>query len=300
MILGDITNEKDRHNAALVNKLVNAFYNLSKEVEIIAEVGNHDFIDPTQPFFSFLDNNPNIRFIIKPTTLEVRDQPALFLPCTREWDKNYGDLDFEPYTYIFTHQTYDGSIAENGIDLRGISPDVFNPSKAKVFSGDVHGPQRINKQIEYVGSPYHVHFGDTFIPRVLHIASTRSGEHQQQDLHFPFRRREAITMRNMEDLKALNYEIGSQVKIKVHLKRSEYPEWPGMRKAIQALTERRGWELCGIKLEALKTKDRIVEHDEELEGAVTPESVLNDYATRKKLDPDLRTAGKLFIKEAQQ
>lgn len=300
LILGDLTNEKDRHAASLVNRIVNKLGELSQKVEVIVDTGNHDFIDPTQPFFSFLANIPNIHFIIEPEEHLVENKPALFLPCTREWKQNYGDLDFDPYKYIFTHQTYDGAIAENGIDLRGIPPAVFSTTRAKVFSGDIHVPQSINKQIEYVGSPYHVHFGDTFLPRVLHIATTRDGSHQQQDWHFPFRRREVITMRKLDDLKAIEQEIGTQVKIKVHLKRSEYPEWSAMRKAIQALVDRRGWELCGIKLEALKMKDRIVERDEDLEGPITPESVLNDYAIRKKLEPEIRIAGKQFIKEAQQ
>ena len=50
-LLGDLTHEKDRHSAALVNKTVEGILKLKPPVFILK--GNHDYIDPENPFFKF-------------------------------------------------------------------------------------------------------------------------------------------------------------------------------------------------------------------------------------------------------
>lgn len=260
-------------------------------------MGNHDFISENTPFFGFLDDKTqdrNLTFVTKPTEIVVQGSSALFLPCTRTWEKAYGKLDFKPFKFIFCHQTFDGAIAENGIGLRGINPGIFSGSSARIYAGDIHVPQKVNKQIEYVGSPYHVRFGDTFKARVILL------EGKAKDLYFPFRGREVIIIRNLDDLSKKDFILGTQVKIKVRLKRSEFPEWPILRKEIKALVGRKGWELCGLSLEKMKTKDRVVEDEETIHTAGTPEDILETYAKKKKLNKRMVQAGKMFIEEAMK
>ena len=52
-ILGDLTETKDTHNANLVNRIVDNLCSLAPPVFVLK--GNHDYIDPSNPFFGFLD-----------------------------------------------------------------------------------------------------------------------------------------------------------------------------------------------------------------------------------------------------
>ena len=54
IVLGDLTEEKDRHSAWLVNQVVLHFAELSQLCKIYILRGNHDYVDPDTPFFSFL------------------------------------------------------------------------------------------------------------------------------------------------------------------------------------------------------------------------------------------------------
>ena len=53
-ILGDLTDNKDAHPAELVNRLVDEIQQTAKLCPIYILKGNHDFIDPTTPFFKFI------------------------------------------------------------------------------------------------------------------------------------------------------------------------------------------------------------------------------------------------------
>src|SRR6185369_7805029 len=63
-ILGDITERKDNHSATLVNRIVEGLTQLTPPVYVL--MGNHDFIDPTSPYFKFISNIPGLKFVTQP------------------------------------------------------------------------------------------------------------------------------------------------------------------------------------------------------------------------------------------
>ena len=294
VILGDVTDAKDRHSASLVNKLVDAVMRLSINAEVLFLQGNHDFVNEGSPFFAFLRQmEKTVHFFTEPETWDVDGKTATFVPCTRDWEAAYGRVNWAGCgsKYIFCHQTFDGAIAENGTGLPGISPTVFANYKGSIFSGDIHTPQKVGK-INYIGAPYRIHFGDSFKPRVVLLKDGKT-----TDLHFPGRGRELIVGRNIRDLEKVDHDIGTQTKIRIRLKRSEYPEWPAMRKAIKALADRRRWEICGLELASLKTKDKELPEEAQQEGQ-SPEDILGNYITSKKLGKALAAVGRELLKGA--
>ena len=160
-ILGDITEKKDNHGSALVNKVVDFFTKLSSLCKVTILKGNHDYIDEKTPFFGFLNEMPNIHFISEPTLIDDK----FFIPHTR------GDFPEIPENIdeVYMHQTFRGALANNGVaHLRGIDmPESLLNSKAKfVFSGDIHKNQFLRK-VRYVGAPYHINFGDKYTPSMV-------------------------------------------------------------------------------------------------------------------------------------
>ena len=89
VIAGDVTDQKDRHSAVLVNKVVKQLRKLAAVCHVIILKGNHDFIDEVNPFFGFVNAIENVTFIVKNTdvnlTVDGCDVKALFLPNTKRY-----------------------------------------------------------------------------------------------------------------------------------------------------------------------------------------------------------------------
>lgn len=228
LVLGDVTEEKDRHPAPLVNEIANALSAIAGFCEVIVLQGNHDFLHNGFPFFAFLENVRGINWISKP---EILDN-CLYLPHTRDHKADWKGIDFKGHDYIFAHNIFTGVNAANGHALAGISPSIF-PKDAMVISGDVHEPQTFGV-ITYVGSPCLCDFGDDYQPRVLLLdgltAKSIKVYGQQKRLIWGAVNKVAGQRELAFDH---NANAGDIVKIQVEMTRDDVPEWAAIRKEAE-------------------------------------------------------------------
>ena len=168
IILGDLTDEKDKHDAWLVNRIVDYIAELRELSRVIVLRGNHDYIDVEDPFFQFLSHLDRVSFISRPTLVKLDDMgQCMFLPHARNYQREWGDAVYEKkFNWIFAHNTFEGASAGHGRRLDGIPTKTLGSNR--VISGDVHVPQSF-ENITYVGAPYTINFGDDYKPRVLLI-----------------------------------------------------------------------------------------------------------------------------------
>src|SRR3990167_5763942 len=236
-ILGDLTDAKDHHPAALVNKIVGALVKLRNDsrAAIVILRGNHDCVDPTTPFFGFLRHLAGLVWV----TDKMIDRKTLYI-ANRRSPEDWPRLDLD---YAFVHQTFTGAIAENGYPLTGFPSSLVKDVRKRVYSGDVHVLQDLGN-ITYVGAPYRIQFGDKFTPRVLLLDD--KGKHH--DLHFPTKQRALIECRGSSNFPKLirGLVAGDQIKIRVSQTRAELVDWATTRKAITALADKAALEVCGI------------------------------------------------------
>lgn len=320
LLLGDLTDAKDKHSAALTNRMVRGLTELADVVQVIIIRGNHDYIDENEPFFGFMDEvsrdtGGRIRFLTKPTIIKLRSMgECLFLPNTRNYEQDWYEpahpdvAAWGPGTrYIFTHQTYDGCLTENGTKLEGIPPSVFAKFKGQVWSGDIHKPQQVAKNIWYVGAPYRCRFGDDYTPRVVLL--NNDGTHK--DLHFPTKNKVLVKLYNMDLAECVRmghkwglqelYE-GDQVKVRVELPRAQYGEWPALRAKIVEQAAAMGLELTGPELVAL-AEDAPKPGKEAKRGGqqaqTGPRGAVAAYARQKGASDSLRAAGLAMLAQAQ-
>lgn len=248
LILGDITDAKDCHTSALVNKIVDGLVSIATHVPILILKGNHDYIDAANPFLKFLSHIENIYFISAIEALDIGGKNMLLLPHTRTPKKDWSDINFKQYDYIFMHETINGSLASNGMKMEGFKLSYFKGFEGKIYSGDIHVPQTMGKGLlEYVGCPYHVRFNDKFTPRVIYLNNNR-----QKDLFFPCLKKHTLTVRDPSEIIEM-YEDGvvskdDQVKVRLKLNKSEYAEWNLYRAEIRSICEDLGVDLCGVEL----------------------------------------------------
>jgi hypothetical protein len=136
--------------------------------------------------------------------------------------------------------------------------------------------------VEYVGSPYHVHFGDSFTPRC--IALDKKG--QAFDLHFPSPKR---VMLDCEGIEGFYHELDKlarddQVKVRFQLTESEKHEWQSLRRIVTEECADVGVVLCGLELKVDKSYRR---EQSRVERAISPEESVYRFVRADDLGGDL-------------
>lgn len=302
LILGDLTEGKDKHSSMVVNRLVDGMVAIAKRAPLIILKANHDYLDEEWPFFRFLDREElNIKFVAQPETMTMDGRRVLLLPHTRNYEDDWAEFKWNEYDLIFCHQTFDGAKAENGQELRGIPPAVFKGFIGQVWSGDIHVPQQVNKNVGYVGAPYRVHFGDKYEPRVLMLGTTPQNKPQQQDLEFPCLWRHVFDVSALKELQVRVHsdtKAGDQVKVRVHLRKSEFAIWPAMRKEMVEYIEKAKLVLCGMEIKVKQERQRITSKDAGVGNLVKPMDILNEYADERDLNKTIRKLGRGYLEAA--
>ena len=234
--------------------------------------GNHDYLRAGHAYFEFLNHIPGVRFVTQPYEDTLggagRTEPnVLWLPHTKTPAKDWEGFDFEWFDYVFMHQTVEGSVTSNGQKMEGREA-LPSMKGCKVYSGDIHVPQVIG-EVEYVGSPYHVHFGDNFKPRVVLLDSRG----RAVDLHMESARRQAVTVSSLRELQRLEFRKGDHVKLRLELDVADKHEWSKIRRQAMEYLKGEEVELHGLDLrvagattalEVADTADAVKMTDEEL------------------------------------
>lgn len=245
-ILGDLTDAKDYHSAALANQVVSAVTAVAQRgIAVTILMGNHDYLRTGHAYFNFLSNIPGVRFV---STMwedtEEEGATALWLPHTKTPAKDWADLDVSHFDFVFMHQTVAGAVSSNGMKMQGEQLPPW-PKKVRVFSGDIHVPQVIGG-VEYVGSPYPVHFGDKFKARAVLIDKRM----RTVDLFMEAPQKLTVVTASVDELRrhARMFKAGDQIKLRVELTASEKHEWSRIRREALDILKTYDVTVHGVEL----------------------------------------------------
>lgn len=293
VIAGDLTDAKDYHSAKLVNRVVAGICKLREHVDnVYILMGNHDFLLGGHAYFEFLNRLPGVRYITKPSECGDFVGPlTYFLPYTKTPSTDWAAMDFSHYEFLFMHQTVSGSIASNGMKMEGEPlPSLKGP---KVYSGDIHVPQVIG-DVEYIGSPYHVHFGDKYKPRCLLL--DRRG--RAEDIQLEFISRMTITVSSLRELKREKIKAGDQVKLRMSLEEGEKHDWHRVRREAALWLKDQGAEVCDVELLIEKRTRRKLASPSLLPSRTseTPSDTVLGYVMREGLGADALDTGLEIVK----
>jgi DNA repair exonuclease SbcCD nuclease subunit len=292
-IVGDLTDSKDNHSSALVNRLINEIDILSQHVEIHLIKGNHDYIDPNLPFFKFLAGLDRVEFHMLPTEKTIAGHRFLILPHVRNYRTDYPPLDgLARIDFVLAHQAFDGAKTSNGFGVTGVPQNIFNRVRkdAHVIAGDIHVPQTV-ANIVYCGAPYPVAFGDEYKPRVLLFDGKG------------LKSIERLTIRKMTlvgdhpDAFVGKIDEGDMVRAVLELAREDFDQWEIFKAKIVKYCKQQGATLCGLEL-----RPKLVKKRERLSDApapsqvLTPVEMLSRFATgRDDVDEYTLSVGKQIL-----
>lgn len=292
LLLGDLTDAKDYHPGQLVNRVVQEIQKLRAVVpRIVILKGNHDQLKDGHMFFEFLRSFEGVEVITRPTEDHELSTNAFFLPYSKNPMEEWKGMNFEHYDYLFMHQTVAGAKASNGQVMDGETLPELNA--CQVYSGDIHVPQMVGR-VEYVGSPYHVHFGDNFVPRC--IAIDRSGKAFDLEFKSPAR-----VMMNADEaeipLDLLFLKPGDHVKVRVTVPLSAKHQWKAIKAEHERMAAASGVVLQGIEMRLQKSTTRASPGDKPV-SLFDPVRAVYSFVEREQLGGELLAIG-LECLEAQ-
>lgn len=296
-ILGDLLDRKDRHPAELVNRLVDELQLCGELVdEIIVLKGNHDYLKPEAPFLEFLKYLEFVRWIDQPTF--INDQ--LWLPHSRAPEVDWADLDFAKAKLIFMHQSVIGSKVSNFYEMNhGLQLEwLTGRCKAKIYSGDIHVPQKIGP-LTYIGTPHPVSFGDDYQPRMLHLFGA-----EETSIELDTIQRLSITVNGSLDLEKLKRDkklrSGDHIKVKVALTHKELSQWTELKTLLREWCQYNQIELADVTLERAEdviTEEQLVHHKF---STLDPHTAFDRYIQAENLDPFIVQTGKDLLESVLQ
>jgi len=249
VILGDLTQEKDRHSASLVNRVVDHIDALASVAPVVILEGNHDYADEGSPFFAFLSRIPDCTWVGAITDgadIGKQFKSCLFLPHTRRYKEDWKDVDFEAFEICFAHQTFTGASIGFGRQLEGV-PLEYIPARASVVSGDIHVPQSLGPVI-YAGAPYTINFGDEYTPRLLSIDLPNGRVRSIGVGTFPQKR--LVVVGGIEELPTAGFNERDIVKVRIRV--DDMGTWHSTKKAIEEWGQEHGL--------TIQRKEPILEH----------------------------------------
>lgn len=295
-LMGDLTDQKDRHSAALVNRIVyelKELVNNSNPVSFSRKVfvikGNHDYIDPAMPFFGFLDTlvtNPEIVMDGVAILPHCRDE-AVFVAACKAFRVKKPQM-------LLIHNTMQGAIAETGAPLSGFNTIPIKQLNLRLgcFAGDVHKPQTAGPVV-YVGAPFHVRFGDDFEPRCLLVHD----DGKTTDLYFEAPRKYQLTARDASEIVKYGLAKDDQVKIIVELTREEVPEWKTHKQGVLDMCAKLGLVVFGVDL---KVNEASQKAKTKAPRSRLPADVLRAFCTAEDAPNAVKKAGLELINDTSK
>lgn len=281
ILLGDMTEEKDKHSARLTNEIFHYITIMSKLCPVYILMGNHDYLVYDNPFFEFLGGINNVTWIGKPTIKKIDNSHIVFLPHTRQWEHDWKNLFQQKHDMIMTHGTFEGAM-DNGHQLKGIPLSVF-PKGSKIISGDIHTPQTIGP-LTYVGAPYTIKYGDDYNGRVL----LKDGS-KITSLPYDGPQKRLFEIFDTKELKKLDVRKGDLIKLRINLKSNQYDQWPHIRQTIHDWADKNGYDLTlapVMERKPRKYKSVDVKSDEQL---------IRSFAKRTDMSKSVLASGLEFL-----
>ncbi len=285
-ILGDLSDRKDKHSGVLVNRLVETITRLAKHVPNVSILaGNHDCPVEGPPYWSFLDQIPNVNFYSTPTLLK---NDVLVLPYSSDPVADWGAIAdnpivrAKPLKAVLLHQLVNGTIV-NGREMRGVMLPDFITTAGKVWAGDIHDPQIVGP-VEYVGAPHPVSFGDEHKCRFVVVDDNWK---MQEEVLLTPPAKKIITIRSFSDLQKVKVAPGDQIRFRVEVEASKSADWPELERRISKWADKKGAKL--VSTEALIQLDK--GEEQKVDDWADPFLVLEAYSKENGVSGQLAQTG---------
>jgi len=294
-ILGDLTEEHDRHAGAFVSRVVRALTELAASAPVFIVKGNHDYADPDNPFFKFLSLSDTISFYTEFRHINYEHEHFVVWPHGKQMHEQVAEFDLK-HTTLLTHASFQGGVAENGHEMEGIDPKVVAGMR-QVWSGHLHVPQEVGK-VRYVGSPYPTIFTETPHEHSI-VVETFTGPHKStvEVVPVPSLAKRMLKVSSIDQLQKAALHEGDQVRVELALPRAEFIHWDEHRAAARKVLDASGVVVCGVSVVEKKLRRRLkLGEVPTASTSRTRTEILTDYCKAFSLGDELKEVGLALVK----
>ena len=180
--LGDVFDNRATIGLNTITRVIGLFEKFSEifsDIRIV--VGNHDIYKKSSTDITsvnMLKHIPNVKIYYEPIVEVIDGKTCLFNPWVENSEKEKELLSGVNVDYVFGHLEIGGSQMSNrsGVKIEfagGIKSSDFKNSQ--VYAGHIHIRQD-NKNIHYIGNPYHKDRGDRENQKGITVLDLNSGE----------------------------------------------------------------------------------------------------------------------------
>jgi len=189
---GDLLHERQKIDSCVYQNIYNVLKK-NQDFDLYLLLGNHDIwfnektdVSGVYPFESM----ERIRVIGNPETIQIEDSLWDFLPFTHDPVESLKKFDLSNIDkkFLIGHISIDGAILNSGGQMSDViiehdgemvkvSKDLFSNYK-HAFFGHYHKAQKLAKNVEYIGSPLELSFGESGETKHLIIFDTNTLKHK--------------------------------------------------------------------------------------------------------------------------
>jgi DNA repair exonuclease SbcCD nuclease subunit len=180
---GDLFHDRHKINLYAYNKVYEILEQYSEKINSYFLVGNHDmFYRSSWSVISLKPLSKILRIIDKPETIKISDLSIDFLPYTENPEEEMKKLSKKSKVLV-SHLAVQGATLNTlwGIKKDDFEEEIDETNKnnfegyERVFLGHYHARQRIKgTNIEYIGSPLQLSFGEAMDPKGFIILDTET------------------------------------------------------------------------------------------------------------------------------
>lgn len=190
-------------------------------------LGNHDMYGETiktghsLEVLKSLYSKPNVRFHLKPKTMDIDGTKVRFLP--------YPSEDFDVKALNVFHKEVRGALNDHG---RPFDSDTLSMSKAVTVAGHIHTAHRV-RNTYYSGTLYQQNFGES-LPKYFHHIQFKSAKDYSIELidHDPTYKLHNIVLQTRDDLALIPKGDKNLVKLVIQdgcdVTASDYADYPNI------------------------------------------------------------------------
>ena len=298
VILGDLTDAKDRHSSALVNQVCDGLLALSQEAKVVVLKGNHDYVDEGCPYFKFIQAFPHIDYVSDVSFRYIANVKCALIPHQRgrvDWEVVARRLTETKSELALLHHTFHGAVTSLDFMLEGDSPAPLTKTSAQVFSGDIHVPQVVGP-VTYVGSPYTIRFMPTTRPCRV-VVWEQGGK--SWDIPFPGVTRSTLQVTVGRPVSLDHIAPGDQVKIQLRGKRRDLADISNTKRQMIEKLQNAGAEVCGVEVSIIESR-RAQETPIKPSVGVDPLDALHRFAKTQKVSEACVRMGERLLKQSQE
>ena len=179
---GDVFDNRSIIGLQTLNRVISLFEKFSRIFEDIRiTVGNHDIYKKSSNDITTLNALkyiPNVKIYYTPEVEVIDGKTILFNPWIEDPEKEREVLSKVSVDYVFGHLEIGGSLVANRAGVKivlssGVKKSDFK--SAQVYAGHIHIRQD-DKNIHYIGNPYHKDRGDRENVKGITVLDVKSGE----------------------------------------------------------------------------------------------------------------------------